>query len=147
VNARPEAGGTAQDLVPGIDYPRSLPEFMAMFRDEAECARFVERLRFVDGFACRDCGVLGEPWRASQGRLMCKSCRAVTRLRAGTVFDKTRTPLTTWFAAAWYLTTAKNGLSAVTLERTLGVVLQGRVDDAAALPRGDGPRGAAAAVG
>jgi hypothetical protein len=37
------------------------------------------------------------------------------------VFDKTRTPLTTWFAAAWYLTTAKNGLSAVTLERTLGV--------------------------
>ncbi len=105
----------------GIDYPRSLPEFMAMFRDEAECGRFVERLRFVDGFACRDCGVLGEPWRASQGRLMCRSCRGVTRLRAGTVFDKTRTPLTTWFAAAWYLATAKNGLSAVTLERTLGV--------------------------
>jgi transposase-like protein len=34
--------------------------------------------------------------------------------------DKTRTPLTTWFEAAWHLTTAKNGLSAKTLERTLG---------------------------
>jgi transposase-like protein len=39
---------------------------------------------------------------------------------AGTIFDKTRTPLTTWFEAAWHLTTAKNGMSAKTLERTLG---------------------------
>jgi hypothetical protein len=38
----------------------------------------------------------------------------------GTIFDKTRTPLTTWFEAAWHVTTAKNGLSAMTLERTLG---------------------------
>jgi len=39
---------------------------------------------------------------------------------AGTIFDKSRTALTTWFAAAWHLTTAKNGLSAMTLARTLG---------------------------
>jgi transposase-like protein len=39
---------------------------------------------------------------------------------AGTILDKTRTPLTTWFEAAWHVTTAKNGLSAKTLERTLG---------------------------
>jgi transposase-like protein len=38
-----------------------------------------------------------------------------------TIFEKTRTPLTTWFDAAWYLTTAKNGLSAKTMERTLGI--------------------------
>ena len=121
MSERRGADGTAQGLVPGVDYPRSLSEFMVMFPDEAACARFVEGLRFGDGFACRDCGVVAEPWRASQGRLMCRSCRAAVRLCAGTVFDKTRTPLTTWFAAAWYLTTAKNGLSAVTLERTLGV--------------------------
>ena len=36
-------------------------------------------------------------------------------------FDKTRTPLTTWFDIAWHLTTAKNGLSAKTIEQTLGV--------------------------
>lgn len=35
-------------------------------------------------------------------------------------FDKTRTPLTTWFEAAWHLTTAKNGMSAKTLQKTLG---------------------------
>ncbi|XER13287.1 IS1595 family transposase ISGba1 [Sporomusa aerivorans] len=41
-------------------------------------------------------------------------------MTAGTIFDKTRTPLTTWFEAAWHVTTAKNGLSAKTLERTIG---------------------------
>jgi len=39
---------------------------------------------------------------------------------AGTILEKTRTPLTTWCEAAWHVTTAKNGLSAKTLERTLG---------------------------
>jgi hypothetical protein len=40
------------------------------------------------------------------------------------IFDKTRTPLTTWFDAAWHVTTAKNGMSARTLERTMGVSYQ-----------------------
>jgi len=40
---------------------------------------------------------------------------------AGTIFDKTRTPLTTWFAAAWHVTAAKNGISAKTLERVMGI--------------------------
>jgi len=38
----------------------------------------------------------------------------------GTIFHGTRTPLTVWFAAAWYMTCAKNGVSAKTLHRTLG---------------------------
>ena len=42
-------------------------------------------------------------------------------MTVGTILEKTRTPLTTWFEAAWHLTTAKNGFSATTLERTLSV--------------------------
>ena len=42
-------------------------------------------------------------------------------MTAGTIFNKTRTALTTWFEAAWHVTTAKNGMPAKTLERTLGV--------------------------
>ena len=34
--------------------------------------------------------------------------------------DKTRIPLTTWLEVAWHMTTAKNGLSAKTVQRTLG---------------------------
>lgn len=47
--------------------------------------------------------------------------RRSRRITAGTIFDKTRTPLTTLFEAAWHVTTAKNGLSAKTQERTLGI--------------------------
>jgi transposase-like protein len=50
----------------------------------------------------------------------CPHCRHQASVTASTIFDKTRTPLTTWFEAAWHVTTAKNGLSAKTLERTLG---------------------------
>jgi transposase-like protein len=52
--------------------------------------------------------------------MVCPTCRHQTSVTAGTILDKTRTPLTTWFEAAWHMTTAKNGLSAKTLERTLG---------------------------
>ena len=41
--------------------------------------------------------------------------------QAGTIFEKSRTPLTTWFEAAWHVTTPKAGMSAKTLQRTLGV--------------------------
>ena len=37
------------------------------------------------------------------------------------MFDKTRTPLRTWFAAAWYLTNQKFGVSALGLQRVLGL--------------------------
>jgi len=40
---------------------------------------------------------------------------------AGTVFDRSRIPLTEWFAAAWYITNQKHGVSALGLQRLLGL--------------------------
>jgi hypothetical protein len=40
---------------------------------------------------------------------------------AGTIFADTRLPLTTWFAAAWYVTGTKHGVSALGLQRLLGL--------------------------
>lgn len=105
----------------GSDYPRTYREFVEMFPDDLACARYLEALRWPDGFKCPKCGVVAEPWRQTRGRLKCSSCRCHTTPTSGTILDKTRTPLTTWFEAAWHVTTAKNGLSAKTLERTLGV--------------------------
>lgn len=97
------------------------PQFRSWFLDDDACAAYLERLRWPDGFVCPGCGQAATPWRQTRGRLTCPACRRQTRVTAGTVLDKTRTPLTTWFEAAWHLTTAKNGMSAVTLQRTLGV--------------------------
>ena len=49
----------------------------------------------------------------------CAGCRRRVSVTAGTIFQDTRTPLTVWFAAAWSLTTQKNGISALGLQRVL----------------------------
>tara|TARA_R110001592_G_scaffold66617_1_gene204556 strand:+ start:33749 stop:34273 length:525 start_codon:yes stop_codon:yes gene_type:complete len=36
-------------------------------------------------------------------------------------FDKTRTPIKSWFAAIWYLTNQKSGVSALGIQRLLGL--------------------------
>lgn len=108
-------------LAAGRDYPRTYREFVERFPDDAACAAWLEQLRWPEGFVCPKCRVACEPWRQSRGRLVCPPCRHQGSVTAGTILEKTRTPLTTWFEAAWHVTTAKNGLSAKTLERTLGV--------------------------
>lgn len=107
-------------LVAGDDYPRSHAELVAMFPDDAAVVRYLQRLRWPDGWVCTRCGVIDEPWVAKRG-FMCRHCRSQQRVLAGTLLDQTKTPLVTWVVAAWLVTTAKNGMSAKTLERTLGV--------------------------
>ena len=60
-------------------------------------------------------------YRSSRLRLMCRSCGHQSTVTAGTIFDKTRTPLRVWLAAAWYLTNQKQGVSALGLQRVLGL--------------------------
>src|SRR5665647_2092150 len=108
-------------LVSGRDYPNTYREFVKMFPDDATCAAFLALLRWPEGFVCPACKITTTPWNESRGRLACPICRHQTSVSTGTIFDKTRTPRTTWFEAAWHLTTAKNGMSAKTLERTLGI--------------------------
>lgn len=107
-------------LVAGRDYPRTYREFVEMFPDDNSCATYLEQLRWPNGFVCPVCQTTTTPWRQTRGRLVCPGCRHQSSVIAGTILDKTRTPLTTWFEAGWHVTTAKNGLSAKTLEHTLG---------------------------
>jgi len=108
-------------LIAGEDYPQTYREFVEMFPDNQSCIDFLYKLRWRDGFACPECGVLSKPWHQTHQRLVCPHCRHQTTVTAGTIFERTRTPLTTWLEAAWHVTTAKNGMSATTIERTLGI--------------------------
>jgi hypothetical protein len=109
-----------QNLIPGRDYPNTYREFREMFPNDTACASFLLQLRWPEGFVCPACGIASPAWIESRNRLECSLCHRQTYLTAGTIFDKTRTPLTIWFEAAWHLTTAKIGMSAKTLERTIG---------------------------
>ena len=91
------------------------------FRSDAACRDYIRRLRWPDGFLCPECGVAADPWGMSRGRLRCRACEWETSLTAGTVFQDTRKPLRMWFLAMWFVTSQKNGVSALGLQRALGL--------------------------
>jgi transposase-like protein len=114
----------AQLLVAGVDYPSSHRQLVECFSDERACAEYLVGLRWPDGYVCDVCGVVDTPWWATASRLICRHCRAQRSLRAGTIFEQTKTVLPVWFAAAWLMTGGKNGVSATTMSRTLGVAYE-----------------------
>lgn len=105
----------------GVDYPTSWVEFLNWFHSEQACRDYLEKLRWVDGLVCPKCGKVSQVERISRGRLVCRECKHQTTATAGTVFDKTRTELRVWFAAIWYITNQKHGVSALGLQRVLGL--------------------------
>ncbi len=107
--------------IPGQDFPRPWTEFRVWFATEEACQAFLEKLRWPQGFVCPRCGNSGDLYRASRTRLMCRSCQYRGTVTSGTIFDKTRTPLRVWLAAAWYLTHQKQGVCALGLQRVLGL--------------------------
>jgi transposase-like protein len=106
-----------------LPFPHSLPEFQRLFPDEAACAAYLERARWSNGFICEYCNSPGEPYRFTNrpGVLRCRHCNHDTSLTAGTVMDRTHTPLSVWFWAAYLVTSQTPGISAVQFQRQLGL--------------------------
>ena len=104
----------------GVHYPRSVGELQAWFRVDADCLDYLEWLRWPAGFVCPDCGHPGG-WRLGDGRFECAGCGHRTSVTAGTIFDRTRTPLTVWFTACWLFASDKGGISALSVQRALEI--------------------------
>ena len=112
-------GASEAHPVGGVDYPRTYQELLAWFPDDAACLEYLAAVRWPEGFVCPACGGR-DAWRTGRGLWMCTDCGRKTSLTAGTIFDRTRTPLSSWFAAIWLVTSQKNGISAQGLQRVLG---------------------------
>lgn len=106
---------------PGVDYPQTWSQFLEWFHSEDACRAFLEHLRWPAGFVCPKWAVLDTPCRSTRGRIMCRHCKFQASVTAGSIFDKTRTELRVWFAAVWYVTNQKQGVSALGLQRVLGL--------------------------
>lgn len=111
-------GATQPRPVAGRDYPRSYAQLLAWFGVDARCLDYLDWLRWPDGFVCPNCAsAVG--WRLADRRWKCGGCERKVSATAGTIFDKTRTPLTVWFAAAWLMVNSKTGISATQLQREM----------------------------
>jgi transposase-like protein len=102
------------------DYPKTLLELERRFSSDEACRQYLVQLRWPEGFICPRCGA-GAAWSMTRGLLLCGGCRHQASVCAGTIFQDSRLPLTIWFRAMWHVTSQKNGISALGLQRVLGL--------------------------
>lgn len=104
------------------DFPRSLLEFQRRFPDDAACAAYLTAARWPDGFVCPACGSLKGWALTTKARTHeCAACHRQTSVTAGTVLHGSKLPLTVWFWAAYLMATHSNGISALQLQKQLGL--------------------------
>lgn len=100
--------------------PKSLREFNRCFATEANCEAFLFAVRYPDGFVCPTCGI-DRGWPLDGKRLIeCPNGHKIS-LTSGTVLHRTRQELLTWFHAAYLMSTLTRGISALQLQRQLGM--------------------------
>ena len=102
------------------DYPRTLLELERRFSSEEACIEYLAALRWPAGWACPRCAGV-DAWSIRRARWLCDHCRYEMSVTAGTIFQDTHLPLTLWFRAMWQITSQKNGISALGLQRVLGL--------------------------
>jgi transposase-like protein len=102
------------------EYPMTFDEFTKRFATEKQCREYLYDLRFPNGFICPKCGGQ-KAWPIGDTLYQCAVCGHQTSVIAGTIFQDTRKPLKAWFTAIWWITTQKNGASAMGLRQVLGL--------------------------
>jgi hypothetical protein len=103
--------------------PFTLAEFEARFTDDSACLDFLKEQKYPAGIApCAKCGC-GRRHHRVRGRraYACDYCGSMISPAAGTIFEKSSTPLRTWFYAVFRASTASDGLTAKQLQRETGV--------------------------
>jgi ISXO2-like transposase domain/Transposase zinc-ribbon domain len=95
--------------------------FRQRFGTEEACREALFQMRWREGLTCPACGHRGFCALKTRKLFQCNRCKKQVRLMAGTVFQDTKLPLTTWFQAIYHLTQSKGGVSSIELGRRLGV--------------------------
>jgi transposase-like protein len=102
------------------EYPETVLEFRERFATDEACRDYVVALRWPDGFVCPLCEQK-KAWEMGRGLYSCQNCGYQASVTAGTLFSDTHKPLRLWFEAMWYITNQKSGVSALGLQRVLGL--------------------------
>ena len=102
------------------EYPETVLEFRERFATEEACRDYVVALRWPGGFVCPQCEQK-KAWEMGRGLYWCQNCGYQASVTAGTLFNDTHKPLRLWFEAMWYIINQKSGVSALGLQRVLGL--------------------------
>lgn len=99
----------------------TLIEFQEKFSTDEQCRQFLYEKRWGSGFICPKCKHDKHFNITSRNLYQCKACNHQASVTAGTIMDRTRTPLKKWFLAIYLVAEDKRGISALTLQKRIGV--------------------------
>jgi len=104
-----------------MKFPITMLEFMHQFPDDDACRAYLEKMRWPNGFVCSRCQGINASYVASRQLRQCATCRYQASVTAGTIFHATQTSLQKWFLAIFFVSRHKQGISALQLQRDLGL--------------------------
>ena len=98
-----------------------------IFQDETKAREWLEARVWPKGPICAHCGATGDDVTKLEGEkhrpglYQCNQCREQFTVTVGTVFERSKIPLSKWLAALFLLTASKKGVSAHQIHRSLGI--------------------------
>lgn len=103
-----------------MEFPKNLPDFDRLFPNDEACLAFLEWVRWGEAFVCQKCGH-DQFWKMATGLRRCRACEFKNSVKTNSIFEKSKLGLKMWFYAIWWITSQKNGVSALSLQRFLGI--------------------------
>lgn len=101
-----------------------------IFHDEDKAREWLEARVWSNGRVCPHCGADAERTRKLEGKkhrpglFQCNECREQFTVTVGTVFERSKIPLTKWLMAIYLMSASKKGISSLQLSRMLGISYQ-----------------------
>lgn len=104
-----------------MEHFKNLTECLDYFKDEETCIAYLEQQRWGGTPACPFCGVIN-PYRTNRGfKCREKACGKKFSVKVGTIYENSKIPLRTWFAAGYLCLSSKKGVSSLQISRQLGI--------------------------
>jgi transposase len=101
--------------------PMTLKQFQSKYPTDDACLEHLFRTRFGTEPICPKCGQIDTFHRLAKMPAFTCNCGHHIHPMAGTPFQDTRTPLTTWFHVMFLFCASRNGVSAKEVQRQTGV--------------------------
>jgi len=98
-----------------------LIDFYDRFPDEQACWDCFLSLKWPKGFICPSCLATKGCFKPSRKIFECYACKHQASLTSGTIFHKTRIPLSKWFWFIFFMATSKKGISMLYLQEQLRI--------------------------
>ncbi len=100
----------------------TIRDFGRDFPDDDACLEWLKNFLYPDGIYCEQCGRITKHHKvASRRSYSCDYCGHHVHPTAGTIYEKTTTPLQLWFHATLLMASSHCGISAKRLQRETGV--------------------------